>query len=146
MASYTPNYQLHQWESQDPFLRTDFNEDLKKIDIALAYMPKFLNGSYTGTGTAGPDGACELHFGFTPKMVILNTQTISTSNDVPKYYFLFRDIEGFPGYDSNISNNLTWLEDGISWFYDYWLDDEEKWPERQFNAKGRVYKYIAVTW
>lgn len=35
MANYTPNYQLHQWEPQDPFLRTDFNQDLQKIDTAL---------------------------------------------------------------------------------------------------------------
>ena len=35
MANYTPNYQLHQWEPQDPFLRTDFNQDLQKIDSAL---------------------------------------------------------------------------------------------------------------
>ncbi|WP_209342319.1 hypothetical protein [Flavonifractor sp. AGMB03687] len=35
MANYTPNYQLHQWEPEDPFLRTDFNQDLSKIDTAL---------------------------------------------------------------------------------------------------------------
>lgn len=35
MANYTQNYQLHQWEPQDPFLRTDFNQDLQKIDTAL---------------------------------------------------------------------------------------------------------------
>ena len=35
MADYTEHYQLHQWQPQDPFLRTDFNEDLQKIDTAL---------------------------------------------------------------------------------------------------------------
>ena len=35
MANYTPNYQLHQWEPEDKFLRTDFNQDLSKIDTAL---------------------------------------------------------------------------------------------------------------
>ncbi len=35
MANYTPNYQLHQWAPEDKFLRTDFNEDLNKIDTAL---------------------------------------------------------------------------------------------------------------
>ena len=35
MATYTPNYQLHQWVPEDQFLRTDFNEDFKKIDTAL---------------------------------------------------------------------------------------------------------------
>lgn len=36
MATFTQNYQLHQWDPQDPFLRTDFNQDLQKIDSALA--------------------------------------------------------------------------------------------------------------
>ena len=35
MATYTTNYQLHQWEASDDFLRTDFNEDFAKIDAAL---------------------------------------------------------------------------------------------------------------
>ncbi|MBU5436313.1 hypothetical protein [Pseudoflavonifractor sp. MSJ-37] len=35
MATYTEHHQLHQWEPGDPFLRTDFNEDLAKIDGAL---------------------------------------------------------------------------------------------------------------
>ena len=36
MASYTANYQLHQWEPADFFLRTDFNADFAKLDAALA--------------------------------------------------------------------------------------------------------------
>ena len=35
MANYTAHYQLHQWEPEDSFLRTDFNEDHAKIDGAL---------------------------------------------------------------------------------------------------------------
>ncbi|OUQ82733.1 hypothetical protein [Flavonifractor sp. An10] len=35
MASYTTNYQLHQWEASDSFLRTDFNTDFQKIDAAV---------------------------------------------------------------------------------------------------------------
>ena len=35
MATYTTNYQLHQWVPEDDFLRTDFNEDFAKIDAAL---------------------------------------------------------------------------------------------------------------
>ena len=36
MATYTANYQLHQWVAEDQFLRTDFNTDFQKIDAALA--------------------------------------------------------------------------------------------------------------
>ena len=35
MATYTPNYRLHQWEPEDKFLRTDFNEDFAALDTAL---------------------------------------------------------------------------------------------------------------
>ena len=35
MATYTTNYQLHQWEASDSFLRTDFNTDFQKIDAAV---------------------------------------------------------------------------------------------------------------
>jgi len=36
MATYTENYQLHQWVPEDDFLRTDFNTDFQKLDEALA--------------------------------------------------------------------------------------------------------------
>ena len=36
MSRFTTNYQLHQWDPEDNFLRTDFNTDLSKIDTALA--------------------------------------------------------------------------------------------------------------
>ena len=36
MATYTPNYGLHQWVPEDHFLREEFNEDFQKIDAALA--------------------------------------------------------------------------------------------------------------
>ena len=35
MATYTPNYGLHQWVPEDNFLRTDFNEDFEKLDTGL---------------------------------------------------------------------------------------------------------------
>ena len=35
MATYTANYGLHQWVVEDNFQRTDFNEDLQKIDGVL---------------------------------------------------------------------------------------------------------------
>lgn len=35
MATYTSNYQLHQWVPGDNFLRTDFNTDFQKIDAAV---------------------------------------------------------------------------------------------------------------
>lgn len=48
MASYTQNYQLHQWEPSDDFLRTDFNEDFKKIDTAIKTTEQSLRTNFTG--------------------------------------------------------------------------------------------------
>ena len=79
MADYTEHYQLHQWQPQDPFLRTDFNEDLQKIDTALGELKEttagqssalaqkgnslIVQGSYTGNGTSGSENKNKLrHF------------------------------------------------------------------------------------
>ena len=44
MATYTANYQLHQWVPEDNFLRTDFNQDFQKIDAALATLKTLADG------------------------------------------------------------------------------------------------------
>ena len=55
MAAYTEHYGLHQWESSDNFLRTDFNTDHLLIDTALngleAGKAEVTAGTYTGDGT-----------------------------------------------------------------------------------------------
>ena len=55
MATYTEHYGLHQWLPEDNFLRTDFNTDHEKIDIALDEILSLaegkcslVSGSYTG--------------------------------------------------------------------------------------------------
>ena len=44
MAQYTPHYGLHQWEPEDSFLREDFNQDLARIDTALAKKTELVMG------------------------------------------------------------------------------------------------------
>ena len=65
MASYTQHYQLHQWEPEDNFLRTDFNADFKKLDTALGEKCQLVTGSYVGDGTEER----EFNLGFTPTAV-----------------------------------------------------------------------------
>ena len=80
MATYTSNYGLHQWAPEDNFLRTDFNEDLKKIDTALggkadgtetqAALDKkseVVTGNYTGNG-----GSQTINLGFRPAAVLIS--------------------------------------------------------------------------
>lgn len=149
-SNQTANYGLNQWAAKDKVLREEFNRDNAALDTAIAEIeakiPRFINGSYTGTGTYGPDGACVLHFGFAPKMVILNTQEMTSSNDIGKYYFLFPGMTWFPVSDSGSANHLTWLEDGISWYYEYQYDEPDEQASRQYNSRNKEYSYIAVTW
>ena len=76
MASYTTNYQLHQWVPGDNFLRTDFNDDFLIIDNAVkavadaasgaataaAAKVELVTGSYTGNGAT-----YTVNLGFRPK-------------------------------------------------------------------------------
>ena len=48
MASYTTNYQLHQWEASDSFLRTDFNTDFQKIDATIKGVETAANTALAG--------------------------------------------------------------------------------------------------
>ena len=72
---YTQNYQLNQWEATDRVLRTDFNSDNAKIDAAL---PRFVTGSYTGTGEE--DVTKHYSLGSRPKMVVLRTENTFSGN------------------------------------------------------------------
>ena len=90
MASYTTNYQLHQWEAEDDFLRTDFNEDFAKIDAAIKEVETAANtaltaltttvngkaevdtGRYTGNGDEQT-----ITLGYTPRAVVVNTTDVT---------------------------------------------------------------------
>ena len=74
MATFTSNYGLHQWAPEDNFLRTDFNEDLKKIDEALEKIAaetgkktEVVNGFFMGDNSAER----EIRLGFSPSAVLL---------------------------------------------------------------------------
>ena len=78
MASYTSNYQLHQWVPEDDFLRTDFNEDFQKIDAGIAAVKGqadsleadkvgVVTGRYNGNGAASR----AIDLGFQPKAVLV---------------------------------------------------------------------------
>ena len=78
MASYTTNYQLHQWEASDDFLRTDFNTDFQKIDAAVKGVEteaiaeagkkcELTIGQFTGTGA----GTYTVNLGFRPRFLMV---------------------------------------------------------------------------
>lgn len=57
-SNYTENYGLCQWEATDAVLRTEFNEDNRKIDEALGCLTgcncQVSIKPYIGTGESGP--------------------------------------------------------------------------------------------
>lgn len=130
MATNTSNYGLHQWEPSDNFLRTDFNEDLKKIDealagkaeqaeiqAALAQRAEIINGTYVGDGTEDRD----IVLGFKPRMVLIPADE----------YYSFIAMEGF-------YNALLCITD-TGFRVDY-IDVYNFTP----NESGANYQYIAL--
>ena len=67
MATYTENYQLHQWVPEDNFLRTDFNQDFAKIDMALTGLKTLADGKASTTDLSAVETLanrkCELAVG-----------------------------------------------------------------------------------
>ena len=115
MENYTEHYQLHQWESEDSFLRTDFNADFAKIDGAIAACSHTVKGSYTGNGSY-----LTVELGFRPAAVLVslgyqsyNQPRLSIDGDTA--YMVMTD-SGFRVQDDRNAN---------------------------MNAEGRAYLYLA---
>ena len=143
MANYTKHYQLHQWEPEDPFLRTDFNEDLAKIDTALGGKGncRIATGSYVGTGEYGQEHPNTIELPFPTRMIILDVTSDHGYNTIPRYYILFRQASAFMGLGTSSSNWLTWTDNTVSWYYGSTDSDGAKF---QFNSASQTYHYIAI--
>ena len=133
MANYTDNYQLHQWEAGDDFLRTDFNEDFAKIDAAIAGCGncRIISGSYRGTATFGEQNPTVLTFDTLPLVIFVAGQAAQFTVVWKSDYAVIAD---------QINNTyvipITWGENSISWHsYD---------AAHQLNAKNGLYYYIAL--
>lgn len=92
MATYTPNFGLHQWVPEDNFLRTDFNQDFSKIDAAIQQVKtdaaaantatntlaeskcRMVTGTYSGNGTT-TSGPRDINLGFYPQAVLVELPT-----------------------------------------------------------------------
>ena len=122
MATYTTNYQLHQWEANDDFLRTDFNEDFAKIDAGIksaadaaagaastaAGKARIVTGSYTGNGSSKT-----VSLGFAPKAVWVRGGVYETmvtnygGHDMLSLTasgFTAKYVSGYGDYCANLNN------------------------------------------
>ena len=141
MATYTSNYQLHQWVPEDDFLRTDFNTDFQKIDAALAGLEankaaqsnlaalqssisaaqstangraRAIKGTFTGNGSAPRT----ISIGGTPKIVFLASATKS----------------GTIMDDGSTSSSVTLVSNGFR------IEDSNYWA----SASGVTVYYVAI--
>ena len=141
MASYTTNYQLHQWVPEDNFLRTDFNQDFQRIDTAIKGVEtgadaklaqkadktaltslaatvdgkaEIVTGSYTGSG-----GTKTVSLGFRPKLVVV---------PLSAYYTAAAAAGGSPSQIFVTSNGFSAQDGGVT----------------SPNESGRTYYYAAL--
>lgn len=150
MADYTEHYQLHQWQPQDPFLRTDFNADLAQIDktlntladkstaleaaVALCGNCRMEYFSYQGTGTYGPDNPSTLSFSKRPLFFLI----------LSDYYFAFGS--GLINWllvdysDNNASVNGTWSGNTFSF-----SAGEDSWQLNNRYTAYHVFSFYAET-
>ena len=139
MATFTPNYGLHQWEPEDSFLRTDFNEDFQRIDEILdglaaqgADCLKASLGSYQGDGGENR----EITLGFRPKAVFLRENGSTLLNMA---------LDGAPLEGSGTATPmLTVTEEGFQVHYGvYYVGSEKNISFPYTNREGKVYYYGA---
>ena len=120
MANYTEHYQLHQWESEDSFLRTDFNGDLSAIDAALLGLERdkcrAAIGRYTGDGEL----SYTVSLGARPKLAVVdNTSSFSSGYEL--------------GLDGMNERSVIITEDGF----------RVNGSPHGLNQEGTLYRYYA---
>ena len=135
----TEHYQLNQWEPADRVLRTDFNEDNRKIDAALEAMPQIAVGNYIGSGAYGIASPCKLSFSFTPKLLII---TEDADGQVYSGYFIYGSSTGmtnwYGGATSNFTVIVSWSKHTVSWY------TNNGNSAHQLNSNGNIYHYLAI--
>ena len=142
MASYTANYQLHQWEPADFFLRTDFNADFAKLDAALAGKAGLadlaeklgaVTGSYTGDGATSRT----ISLGFAPIAVFLREDEDSGA--------ILAGQNGAVMDEEGEVTMLTVSGQGFQVTYDaYFTGVSNKVREPYANRAGVTYRYLAL--
>ena len=122
MASYTTNYQLHQWVPGDNFLRRFFNVDFDTIAAVIKWggfpaagaastaagRARIVTGSYTGNGSSKT-----VSLGFAPKAVWVHGDiydTMATSRgghhmlSLSASGFTAKYVSGYGDYCANLNN------------------------------------------
>ena len=117
MATYTPNYGLHQWVAEDDFLRTDFNEDFNKIESALTGLEadkvEIVTGKYQGNEQA----TRTIKLGFRAKVVLVVSYS-GLNTDSLDHMLVQLAFDGVPAEQVEITDNgftLQYRMNDTSW-------------------------------
>lgn len=126
----------------DPPTMANFNQKfLEAIEDAVSKGLSVKVGTYKGTGKYGAGNRNTLTFSFRPVLVFITGK--GYMNDAPGTAVLVRDAPKFvdgSGFDSSTSfyfDSVTWKDTAVSW---HCLDN----PNKQANASGAVYRYVAL--
>jgi len=98
MSTKTEHLGLHQWEPEDSFLRTDFNEDFAKIDAAVGLLQNSL--VYGTFKIASGQQALDIDLGFRPRLVVLLCQPKRLFGVLTDDDFVFAANDGSTSYVS----------------------------------------------
>lgn len=136
------NLNLHLWEPEDDFLRTEFNENFTAVDSAVksaqtaavnaqqtadkALLLPYATGSYTGNGTS-----VEIDLGFRPSFLIVVSMRSGIGMGQDYEWIGFFGITG----GTSLSNQLILTDTGFCGL------KINGYPSLSEN--GRVYEYIA---
>lgn len=134
MATYTPNYGLHQWVPEDNFQRSDFNTDFQKIDTAIAGLRNTIGskielvyGYYVGNGKSSR----LINLGFDPLAVLVEYYNGMRNNGYGAPWGGL-SIKGFPSISGKKAVTLS--SGGFLVYVDDYL---------QTNALDQYYAYLA---
>ena len=141
MASYTQNYQLHQWEGSDAFLRTDFNEDFKKIDNGIAQVVgtvqaldkskcRIITGSYAGNAKGGVAKSQEINLGAAPQAVFICNS------------YMHSDYTAMATAARGLDDDILVITD--TGFRVLTLYDSSSITNSNLNAFDQIYIYVAI--
>lgn len=157
-SNFTENYGLCQWEATDQVLRTDFNEDNAKIDVALKGLSEqntALEASvaaavaaagncemelitYTGTGTKGSATPTKISFSQMPDVffVVGDMAYIMGRGGIAGGVFTCKDASTSDSFVTDISG--TWSGNTVS--YQNSID-----ARYQMNSKNKAYWVLGLT-
>ena len=151
--NHTQNYQLSQWDADDPVLRTDFNADNAKIDAALkaetdartAALSSLSSSrncqavitGYTGSGVSGESNPNYLSFARRPLFIHVGGEAASGFSAVYGQTLTTCYANGAVRYI-----RITWSGNSVSWYED--SNGYKESPTYQMNESGKQYKVFAL--